>query len=186
MSLIHSDPAKTILLQTAEFLAIGNSIVKQSADLQPAYNMAGRLFYKKGSMGDWLMLGVPNALVHGVFTAMDEPGIELPPSGPNEQLNAHITVMRPDEITALGGPSRITERGKSFHYRLGGLVSTSPAGWPEMAHVWLLRVHSPELQTLRRSYGLSSLPKDGAFDFHISVAVRRKGVLGRNDKQKDA
>lgn len=178
------DPQDEALRRALLIQGIAQGIVKQSADLQPAYNMAGRLFHKKGSMGDWIMLSVPNALVHGVFAAMDEPGIELPPSGPEEKLDAHISVIRPDELAALGGPNRITERGKQFRYRIGGLVSTAPAGWPEMSHVWMLRVHSPELQALRRSYGLSSLPKNGEFDFHISVAVRRKGVLGRNDKQK--
>jgi hypothetical protein len=48
----------------------------------------------------------------------------------------------------------------------------------------MLRVHSPELQELRRSYGLSSLPNDGKFDFHITVAIRRKNVLGRNTVSK--
>jgi hypothetical protein len=180
---IH-DPEDYALRQVLLIQGLAQGIVKAGADLKPAYNLVGQLYHKKGGMGDWIMLSVPNALVRGVYAAMDEPGIELPPSGPEERLDAHISVIRPDELAALGGPEKITERGKQFKYRIGGLVSTAPAGWPDMSHVWMLRVHSPELQALRRSYGLSSLPKNGEFDFHISVAVRRKGVLGRNDKQK--
>ena len=162
----------------------GQALVKEAVDLKPAYGLEGMLFHKHGESGDWIMLTVPNALVRGVFQAMGEPGAELPPSGPDEQLQAHISVMRPEELARIGGPGKITERGKRFRYRIGGLVSTKPNGWPEMTECWMLQVHSPELQTFRRSYGLSSLPKDGEFDFHITVAVRRKSVLGRNEASK--
>ena len=157
--------------------------VKLAADSAPevAYNLAGTLYL---SSNGWLFLSVPNALARGVFAAMREPGVELPPSGSDGQLNAHITVMHPEEIKQIGGPDRITERGKQFHYTIGRLYSVEPENWPDMAKVWFLRVHSPELQQLRRSYGLSSLPNEGKHDFHISVAVRRKGVLGRNDTRK--
>ena len=150
-----------------------------------AYNMSGKLYHKSGSMGEWIMLSVPNALVHGVFSAMEEPGIELPPSGEGERLEAHISVIRPDELLLIGGPEKLkNDRGNSFKYTIGRLAEVEPSGWPEISKCWFLRVHSPELQTLRRSYGLTSLPNDGKYDFHITVAVRRKGVLGRNDKSK--
>jgi hypothetical protein len=148
---------------------------------QVAYNLAGTL---QLSSSGWLLLSVPNALVRGIFDAMREPGIELPPSGTNEGLNAHVSVMKPREVTMLGGADKISERGQQFHYTLGRLYSVEPDGWPEMEKVWFCRIHSPALQELRRSYGLSSLPNDGKYDFHISVAVRRRGVLGRNEKTK--
>lgn len=150
----------------------------------PAYCLSGMLYVKEGEMGTWGMLSVPNALVRGVFAAMDEPGIELPPSGSDGKLMAHISVFRPDELEMIGGADRLSERGKRFAYTLGRLVEVEPAGWPEMSKCWFIRVHSPELQTLRRSYGLSSLPNDGKYEFHVTVAVRRRGVTGRNDKSK--
>ena len=158
--------------------------VKCAGDTHPAYNMAGMLFGKNSEEhGSWVMLAVPNALVRGVFSAMQEPGIELPPSK-DGKLVAHISVMRPEEIDLIGGLDKITERGDTFHYNLGKLVHCVPDGWKEMSDCWFLEAHSPELQDLRRSYGLSSLPKNGEFKFHITVAVRRKGVLGRNSKGK--
>ncbi len=169
----------------AYYLEVGHRLIKQGTDAVPAYSMSGMLYHKKGHGGDWMMLAVPNALVHGVFSAMDEPGLELPPSGEAQRLVAHISVMRPEELAKIGGPNRVTERGKRFRYRLGGLTSVEPRGWPEMAQCWMLRVHSPELQALRRSYGLSSLPKEGKYDFHVTVAVRRKNVLGRNETGKE-
>ena len=158
----------------------GRRLVKSAAEPVVAYSLVGTL---QLTQTGWLCLSVPNALALGVFKAMDEHGIELPP-GPNGVFNAHITVMSPEEVEQVGGPTKITERGKQFGYTLGRLMEVEPEGWPEMAKVWFIKVHSPELQFLRRSYGLSSLPSNGEHDFHISVAVRRKGVLGRNDSRK--
>jgi len=169
------------------YRTMGENLVKAAGDMTPSYALTGQLYLKKnGHNGPWIMLSVPAGLVRGVFAAMDEPGIELPPSGPDDNLVPHISVIRPEELNAIGGAEKITERGKSFRYRIGGLVSVKPSGWQEMSKCWMLRVHSPELQQLRRSYGLSSLPNDGKFDFHISVAVRRKKVLGRNEARKAA
>lgn len=164
----------------ALFFDIGRSLVKHAA-AELAYNLAGRLYL---SASGFLLMSVPNALVRGIFAAMDEPGIELPPAGPDGNLNAHVTVMRPEEIALAGGADRITERGKQYHYTLGRVYSIEPEGWPDMAKIWYVKIHSPELQQFRRSYGLSSLPNDGKYDFHVSTAVRRKKVLGRNDTAK--
>lgn len=154
---------------------------KTAGDATPAYNLTGTL-YLSGS--GWILLQVPNALVRGVYAAMHEPGAELPPSGDDGRLNAHVSVFRKEELDAIGGGEKVTERGKQFKYSIGRLMSVVPETWSEMNRVWFLTVHSPELQALRRSYGLSSLPNDGKYDFHITVAARRKGVLGRNDSRK--
>lgn len=159
----------------------GEALVKAAADAAVSYSLGGRLYMSESG---YLLLSVPNALVRGAFAAMIEPGIELPPAGPSGLLDAHVTVMRPDEVAVVGGPDKITERGKQFAYSLGRLYSVEPTGWKGMSKVWYIKVHSPELQQLRRSYGLSSLPNNGEFDFHVSVAVRRKAVLGRNDAAK--
>src|SRR5262245_31643770 len=72
----------------------------------PAYNLAGQLYLSESG---WVLLAVPNALVRGVFAAMNEPGAELPPSGPSGKLEAHVTVFRPEELEQVGGPDVITE-----------------------------------------------------------------------------
>ena len=156
-------------------------LAKQAADPRPAYDMTGCLFV---SPDGWLLLSVPNALVRGVFSAIDQPGVELPPWNGTRQLVAHISVMRPEELAGIGGADKVTERGKRFSYRIGGLVTVKPDGWKEVETAWLLQITSPQLQALRRSYGLSSLPNDGKYAFHVTVAIRRRGVLGRNEKAK--
>lgn len=166
----------------AEIARVGHDLVKAGADATVSYNLVGQLYL---SQSGWLLLSVPNALVRGVFSAMNEHGIELPP-GPNDSpFNAHISVFRPEELDQIGGPDKVTERGKQFSYTLGRLMELEP-DWPGVAKVWYIRVHSPDLQYLRRSYGLSSLPNNGQYDFHISVAIRRRGVLGKNDTRKES
>jgi hypothetical protein len=152
---------------------------KQGAADTPVKAMAlsGRLYVSEGG---WLMLSVPNALVRGAFDALDEVGAELPLH--NGKLNAHISVASPDEVEAIGGPGRISERGHAFLYNLGPLKAVKPDGWEEMSKVWFFTVESPDLRKLRQSYGLEPLRK--GYEFHITVATRRKGVLYPNDVKK--
>lgn len=160
----------------------GRTLVKEAAVAEPAYNLAGQLYL---SSSGWLLLSVPNALARGVFSAMTEPGIELPPYDDDPaKFNAHVSVMSKDDLTLIGGPERVTERGKTFAYTLGRLYGVEPDDWPGVSKVWYVKVHSPELQALRRSYGLTGLPHRGEYDFHITVGVRRKGVLGRGQTAK--
>jgi hypothetical protein len=144
--------------------------------------MSGKL---TASRSGWVLLDVPNAIVRGAFSALHVPGIELPPS-PGGGLNAHISVMRPSEVEHIGGVDKINEIGKRFHYRLGPLRECNPIGWDEMERCWMFGVSSPELRQLRMSYGLNPLPKRNRteLDFHLTVAVRRKGVLRPNSTKK--
>ena len=133
----------------------------------------------------WALLTVPNALVRGLFDAMDETGIELPPGHKGGPFTAHVSVMTGDEVKKLGGPDAISERGHPFNYQLGPIQSVEPSGWDEMSRVWFVKVISPELKALRKSYGLSPLP-NGDHNFHISIAVRRKNVLNQGPVSKAA
>lgn len=159
---------------------LGAEYIKRAAEATSVYSLAGRLYL---SSSGWLLLAVPNALVRGAFQALHEPGAELPPD-----FTAHISVMRPEEIEQLGGPDKINERGKVFRYQLGPLKTVTPAGWGDMSKVWFISIVSPELAALRRSYGLSSVPRRGGEDipFHLTVATRRKNVLTTNDVRKAA
>jgi len=148
--------------------------------------LAGRLYVSKSG---WLLLSVPNALVRGVFDAMTAPGAELPLAGalnvPDvkpDLLNAHISVMTAEEVSKIGG-DKINERGHNFHYALGPVKEITPKNIDGISRVWAIQVASPELAALRKSYGLSALP-NGDHPFHITVAVRRKNVLGANEVAK--
>jgi hypothetical protein len=117
---------------------------------------------------------------------MNVPGAELP-LDEDGTLNAHVTVLRPEDIEQIGGADRISERGNEYGWQLGQIHEVEPFGWPEMEKVWFVRVESPELEKLRKSYGLSALPtKNGVeLPFHATVGRRRRGVLRENDIRKD-
>jgi hypothetical protein len=124
----------------------------------------------------WGLLSAPNAFVRGVFQTITEPGIELPTK--NGKFDAHITVFRPEEIAKIGGPrALVNDRGRRFNYDIGGLQAVAPEGWDGVEMCWLLGVTSPELEALRVSHGLPPLPNDNRFAFHLTVAIRRRGVL---------
>jgi len=149
------------------------------------YQLSGRLYAAKSG---WLLLSVPNALVRGVFDAITAPGVELPLAGamnvPNvdkDLLNAHISVMTAAEVEKIGADN-ITERGQSFSYTLGSVREVSANNIDGVSKLWLIEVASPGLSALRKSYGLSALPKDQPF--HITVAIRRTKVLGNNSVSK--
>lgn len=152
-------------------------LLKSAGDAVDAPVLAGRLI---ASQSGWLLLTVPNDLVRGVFSAMRVLGAELPGPHNNEPLNAHISVMRPEEIEQIGGIDVIVERGREFHYQLGALQEVAPTSWKEMSRVWFLKVKSPDLEKLRKSYGLSARPKNNEYDFHITCAVRKKKILQEN------
>jgi hypothetical protein len=149
-----------------------------------SYPLSGRLYLSKTG---WLLLAVPNALVRGVYDAMPAPGAELPTTGAmgvgekSELLNAHITVMTGDEVTQVGA-DKINERGHMFGYTLGALKEIEPRSGSNLSKIWAIQVAAPLLSALRKSYGLSALPNDEPF--HITVAVRKRGVLLDNGKAK--
>lgn len=182
MRLIHTEPMERVLAREQAFYTAAHDCVKKASDATTTHALSGELYASKSG---WILLSVPNALVRGAFDALNEPGVELPPQS-SGKLNAHISVMRPDEIERIGGVDKVSERGHHFHYTLGPVQEASPAGWDEMSKVWFIQVRSTELQDLRKAYGLSPRPNDNKFDFHITIGVRRKNVLRHNDVAKAA
>lgn len=127
----------------------------------------------------YLLLTVPNDIALGAFKSLREPGIELP-KHQGRPFNAHITVMRPEEVSQIG-PGKITERGQEFTYRIeGGDTIAAQRPEDEYGRYWFLKVVSPALAALRRVYGLA----DREVPFHITFAARRKHVLKRNTVMK--
>lgn len=154
---------------------------KAGATAEPVYGLVGRLYASKSG---WVLLSVPNAVGRGLFDALGEAGVELPTK--DGIYNAHVSVMRPEELEALGGVDAITERGHEFRYQLGAIKTVVPGSWAGVSRVWFVEIKSPELQTLRKSYGLSPLPqKNGEpMPFHMTFAVRKVNVIRENEVAK--
>lgn len=146
---------------------------KTAATATVTHELSGELYKSRSG---WFLLHVPNDFGVGAFKALDVTGAELP-KNVDDRYNAHISVFRDDEVADLG--EEITERGKHFHWTPGPLKSCKPDGWPGVAEVYFVEVHSPELEALRVSYGLPRLPtKNGeSYPFHITVAIVRETSL---------
>lgn len=157
---------------------------KTAARPRESLAFAGKLV--KSSSG-WVLLEIPNAFVRGAFMALDAPGTQLPYHGEG-RLNAHISVMRPEELTQLGESVKLHELGKRFKFQVGPLKEVEPLGWKAVERVWMLSVESPELEDLRKSYGLPPKPRKGdqTLPFHITIAIRKRGVLARSKTRKEA
>jgi acylphosphatase len=70
-----------------------------------------------------------------------------------------------------------------FGYTLGALKEIEPRAGSSLSKIWAIQVAAPLLSALRKSYGLSALPNNDE-QFHITVAVRKRGVLLDNGKAK--
>lgn len=135
------------------------------------YAMKGRLEF---SSSGWVILQVPNDLGNGAFKALTEHGVEQPVSGTTGKYNAHVSVLRPEEVTAVGGPDAIKARGQTFGFNVGPIQEIeAPAGWADVSKVWVFQIKSPELMKFRRSLGLGP-PK---YPFHMTFAIRKKNAL---------
>lgn len=137
----------------------------------------GRLVVPPSKHGDghWAKLEIPEALAQGLFSSLGEPGVAPSPG------NAHITVMGEDEVAKLGGPDAISEKGRTYNFRLGRVKSVNPSGWQEMKRVWFITCYSPELKALRKAHGLD--PKHKGHDFHITFAVKRRAKMAEVVKE---
>lgn len=150
-------------------------LLSRSAEKQAAatlsYGLRGRLVF---SPSGYVLLEVPNDLGNGAFKALAEPSVEQPISKSRGTYNAHVSVMRPDEVESIGGPDKIKQRGHTFAFTLGPVREiNNPAGWSEVSKCWVIDIRSPELMQLRRSLGLGE-PK---FPFHLTFAIRKKNAL---------
>lgn len=178
---IGSSPPVPSLPPSPPMLASQPPLLKAAGELKDAPILSGRLVASKSG---WLLLQVPNAIVRGLFDAMHEPGIELPLQE-DGSLNAHVSVLRPEEIANIpGGIEAVSERGHTFSWQIGPIVETVPAGWKGVSKVWFAKVRSKELEALRKSYGLSPIPDDGRKPFHLTLAVKRRNILRNNAVSK--
>lgn len=147
---------------------------------EKVYALSGELYL---SSSGWLLLRVPNGLGRAVFSALDENGLELPLNEAG-QYNAHISVADPSEVEKMGGPNAISERGKHYHYTLGPVKTVVPTNWDGVSKVYYVQCFSPEIEEFRKSFGLE--PRRKGYDLHLTVAIRRVGVLRNNEISKAA
>lgn len=122
--------------------------------------LEGKLVEKDG----FFYLKVDNEYIHTLFPMLElsEKGFKEPPYFRSKNsTGAHISVFYKDEYIS---PEEI---GKTFHFELKQIVIVQVS---KEASYAVLQVVSPELEELRKKYGLS--PKLHNHEFHISLAKK--------------
>jgi len=128
--------------------------------------------------GSYAILEVPEGFVEPIYKAIQEDGMQKPDDAP------HISVMTDEELEEVG-KENIEEDGQEFGFTLGNIESCDPEGWDEMEKVVFVQCKSPELEALRKKYGLTPLVH-GDHDFHITLAVVPKKGKAAMDESRIA
>lgn len=119
---------------------------------------------KEGRDG-FVYLKVDDGYINQLFPMISNPGYVKPayfrrPDAPG----AHISVMYVDERNRTGD---IAELGKSYSFKITRLAFVPP----RTRKYIVLEIDCPELESLRKKYGLSPLLK--GHDFHITIAKKQ-------------
>lgn len=118
----------------------------------------------------FLYIDLPDELLEAFTAMIDDPKAKKPPYHTKKMNNvgAHVSVAYKDEME----DKEVKELGDEFYCGIKGFVSLDPEGWNEMDRVWFLELDAPELEDLRKSYGLSK--KLNGHEFHATVCVKYK------------
>lgn len=124
-------------------------------------------------------LDIDNQFIMALLPYITRQGLTPPPhfnalSSPN---GAHIPVI-PSREARFRDISLVKETGQIFSFEIEGYYSVEPASWPGIQQIWFFRVHSPELERLRRKYFLPAIP--GGHPFVIANAVQPNNKIHSN------
>jgi hypothetical protein len=131
---------------------------KIAAKLTPI-EFEGELKDKNG----FIYLDIPDAIISG-FMSLIKGKVIHPKKASDNYPGAHISVMQAEDTD-----KKVKEIGKKFKFTIIGAEQTEPEGWDGVNKVYFITVDSPELENLRKSYGLSK--KNKGHNFHITIAV---------------
>ncbi|EFB40102.1 hypothetical protein pah_c265o004 [Parachlamydia acanthamoebae str. Hall's coccus] len=146
--------------QTQSATAVDYSWDEVTEYARVQFSMEGELVAKSDG---FVYLKVDDAYIHTLFPMLElEDGYDKPPYFRTEGApGAHISVFYVDENIT---PEEI---GQIFQFELKQIVIVQPS---KTASYVVLQVESPELEALRKKYGLS--PKLLGHDYHISLAKK--------------
>ena len=119
----------------------------------------------------FVYLDVSNDVINGLFRLIPDEEAVQPPYRQSKynSVGAHISVMKSDEIEEFE-ITKIKEIGDYFDFTIIGMSSVIP-DWKGIKKLWMVEVDSPQLESLRRRYGLT--PRLNGHHFHITVGVKR-------------
>jgi hypothetical protein len=118
-------------------------------------------------------LKIPDAVIDGFVGLIPDGKADKPAVAyaGNPYVGAHVSVIYPDETQRLHKKRRrVKEVGEEFDFSVDKMFVTQPSDWDGVQDVYFLIVKSPQLEALRKKYGLSR--KINGHDFHVTVAVK--------------
>ncbi|HSX11384.1 MAG TPA: hypothetical protein VLF94_06700 [Chlamydiales bacterium] len=125
----------------------------------------------KNSSG-FVYVDVDDGYIHELIPFIQEEGFEEPPYfGRSDLVGAHITVIYPEEMKKYNIQS-IKECGTSIQFTPRACQVVHPPRQKETDGVYFIVVDAPQLDDLRKQYGL---PKR-EYDFHITIGVKPKAI----------
>lgn len=125
------------------------------------------------SSDGFVYVDVDDAYIHKLIAFIQKDGFEKPPYfGSTDLVGAHISVIYQDEMKQYG-VGEIEECGETIDFRATGCNIVHPHKWKDMDEVYFVVVEAPELDQIRKKYGL---PKR-EYDFHITIGVKHKAAM---------
>lgn len=114
----------------------------------------------------FVYLKVDDGYIDQLFPLLSNPSYERPPYFRRfNSPGAHISVFYVHETQQVG---KIKELGRRFAFKIKGLAAV-----PDRTREYIvLKVVSPELEQLRKKYGLAPFLK--GHDFHITIAKKKR------------
>jgi hypothetical protein len=130
----------------------------------------GKGILKQNSQG-LVFLEIDERFVSMLSPYLSAMGLSEPPyiNCFGTHIRAHIPVISPREST-LQYLEPMNLKNEECSFEIEGLYSVAPTNWPEVEQVWFFKVKSPDLEKIRRSQFLSSVPNGQSF--HIAVAIQ--------------
>jgi hypothetical protein len=135
--------------------------LKTSAQKKQVW-LSGQL---KQTRDGFVYLDVPDSIIRAFQQMIPDEEIAHPSGMSKKYVGAHISVMMKDESDG----KNIKEIGQHFQYKIKALQAVKPDGWDGVRTVFFIAVDAPELEDLRKKYGLSA--KHKGHDFHITVGL---------------
>lgn len=126
----------------------------------------------KQQKNGWCYINVSNDVIHGLFSLIDEEGIEKPPYFDKDGVGAHVSAISDEELE--GKDIKIEEIGEEINFELGEMFSTKPEGWKEMEKVYFVEVNCPRMKEIRKKYKLPATYKGLNHPWHCTVACKPK------------
>lgn len=122
------------------------------------------------SSQEFVYVDIDDAYIHHLISFLKEDGFEEPEYfGTPDLVGAHITVIYPHEIKEYG-MKHIAECGKRISFSPKECKMAHPPKLESIENVYFIVVDAPELDRIRKKYGLPHREHD----FHITIGIKRK------------